>query len=511
MLMIILFNPQSSANRKPVLPMSLLAVGAVLEGHYDYCIVDGNLEDDPLSALDERIRDAGERPVLAVTVMPGPQLQQAVPLCRELKRRHPHLTVVWGGYFPTQHWDVCIPAEYVDYVVRGHGEFAFLNLLNYLSGKSQPLPLDQDPSAAGSGNGSSPGAIPGLAYSGEDGQPVTNPLAPIPNPRELPAWNFDRVPVEKYVRRTFLGSRTLGYHSSYGCPFRCNFCAVVNMVDGRWFPLTAESVANVVHMYRERWGVNAVEFYDNNFFTHEARVAEFSERILDDGISWWGEGRIDTLQNYSDRTWRLMRDSGLRMIFMGAESGSMETLKHMNKGGKMSPDKTLAMARRMREWDIVPEFSFVIGNPPDPQRDAQETMAFIRRVKEVNADAEIIMYLYTPVPLDGDLYDNARAGGFAFPETLEEWVTHRWSDFSQRRSDTMPWVGRTLRQQIRDFERVLNAYYPTSTDASLNGARRKLLRAVASWRYHTGVYRFPLELRALHRLIDYQRPETSGF
>jgi len=515
MLMILLFNPQSSANRKPVLPMSLLAIGAVLEGHYDYSIVDGNLVDDPLTTLDGRIREAGERPVLAVTVMPGPQLEQAVPLCRELKRRHPHLTVVWGGYFPTQHWDVCLPANYVDYVVRGHGEYTFLSLLDFLSGKkSRPLllakgrqPVDGAPDSTA---GSSLGAIPGLAYS-ENGRAVTNPMAPIPNPRQLPAWNFDRIPVEQYVRPTFLGSRTLAYHSSYGCPFFCNFCAVVNMVNGRWLPLSAETVADVVHMYRERWAANAVEFYDNNFFTHEARVAEFSERIMDDGISWWGEGRIDTLQKYSDRTWRLMRDSGLRMIFMGAESGSMETLKRMDKGGKMSPDKTLEMARRMREWDIVPEFSFVIGNPPDPQRDAQETMGFIRRVKEVNPDAEIIMYLYTPVPLDGDLYDNARADGFAFPETLEEWIDHEWSDFSQRRSDTLPWIGRTLRQKVGDFERVLNAYYPTSTDTSLSGVRRALLRAVAAWRYHTGVYRFPLELRAIHRVIDYQRPETSGF
>ena len=32
--MIVLYNPPSSANKKPILPMSLLAVGAVLEGHH---------------------------------------------------------------------------------------------------------------------------------------------------------------------------------------------------------------------------------------------------------------------------------------------------------------------------------------------------------------------------------------------------------------------------------------------------------------------------------------------
>ena len=130
--MIIFYNPQSSANRKPVLPMSLLAVGAVLAGRYDYCIVDGNLEDDPLATLAAKIGEAGERPILALTIMPGPQLEQAVPLCKELKQQHPHLIIVWGGYFPTQHWDSVLRSDFVDYCLRGHSEFAFLQLLDFL-------------------------------------------------------------------------------------------------------------------------------------------------------------------------------------------------------------------------------------------------------------------------------------------------------------------------------------------------------------------------------------------
>jgi anaerobic magnesium-protoporphyrin IX monomethyl ester cyclase len=496
--MILLYNPQSSANRKPVLPMSLLAVGAVLEGQYDYSIVDGNLVENALDALDGRIQAApSPSPILAVTVMPGPQLEQAVPLSRELKQRHPHLTIVWGGYFPTQHWDVCLRSDFVDYVVRGHGEYSFLQLLDWLNGRSLPL------------NGLAD--IPGLAYRDESGTPVTNPLAPIPHPQKLPPWNLDRVPVGKYVRHTFLGSRTLGYHSSYGCPFFCNFCAVVNMVNGRWLPQSAETVAHIAHEYRRRWDINAIEFYDNNFFTQEARVAEFCERIMDLEMAWWGEGRIDTLMQYSDRTWALMRDAGLKMVFLGAESGSMTTLKRMDKGGQMSPDKTLAIVTKMKQYGITPELSFVMGNPPEPEKDAQETMAFIRQVKEINPAAEIIMYLYTPVPLAGDLYDEAQAGGFAFPQTLAEWVNPDWLNFSQRRSLTMPWVKRPLRQQLYDFERVLNAYYPTATDIRLTGLRRRLLRLVAAWRYHSQIYRAPLELRLLNRLFAYQRPETSGF
>ena len=488
---IILYNPRSNASGKRILPMSLLALGAVLENKYDYAIVDGNCENDPVSAIRAQVQ-AGAN-LLAVTVMPGPQLSQAVPHCRALKEEFPQLTIVWGGYFPTQHADVCLKSPFVDFVVRGHGEMVFLELLDAL---------------ARDGNYRT---IVGLAYRDEQSSVVQNPLAPIPHPDRLPSFPYHRLDVQQYIRPTFLGTRTLPHHSSYGCPFFCNFCAVVNMVNGRWLPQSAARVAQAAQMMAEQWGVNAIEFYDNNFFTHEARTAEFAERILPLRLAWWGEARIDTLLKYSERTWRLMRDAGLKMVFMGAESGSVETLKRMDKGGSLSPDKTIEIAAKMKAYSIVPEFSFVMGNPPDPEGDIRQTIEFIRRVKQVNPASEIIMYTYTPVPRPGDLYDAAQASGFHFPATLDEWISPTWLDFSQRHSSQMPWLHERLQRDIRNFQRVLNAYYPTSTDARLTGVWRSLLRGVSAWRYHLRFYEFPLELRALQKLVRYQRPETSGF
>lgn len=488
---IVFYNPQSNASGKKILPMSLLAVGAVLEGKYEYAIVDGNAEPDAVDALRRAIQNGAN--VLAITVMPGPQLKRAVPHSRRLKQEFPNLQIVWGGYFPTQHAEAVLRDDTIDFVVRGHGEIVFLNLLDALAQETDFVHIE------------------GLAYRDADGRIAQNKLAPIPHPEQLPPWNLTRVDLPQYIRATFLGSRTVPHHSSYGCPFFCNFCAVVNMVNGRWLPQSAARVAEIARTYATRWGVNAIEFYDNNFFTHEARTAEFAERVMDLNIHWWGEARIDTLLKYSERTWQLMRDAGLKMVFMGAESGSLETLKRMDKGGTMSPDKTLEIARKMQQYDIVPEFSFVLGNPPDPESDVRGTIEFIRRVKAVNPRSEIIMYNYTPVPLAGDLYDTAQAAGFRFPETLDEWVSDEWLNFSQRHSDRMPWLKPELKQRVRDFERVLNAYYPTSTDRHLHGAMRTLLRGASAWRYHTRLYNLPLELRALQKLVHYQRPETSGF
>jgi hypothetical protein len=75
----------------------------------------------------------------------------------------------------------------------------------------------------------------------------------------------------------------------------------------------------------------------------------------------------------------------------------------------------------------------------------------------------------------------------------------------------MPWIHDPLRKRIREFEWVLNARYPTSTDLGITPLRRRVLRAASAIRYRTGFYTNPLELRALQRLLPYRRPETSGF
>ena len=44
--MILLYNPKSNPTGKPILPKALLALGAMIEGRFDYRIIDGNLLDD---------------------------------------------------------------------------------------------------------------------------------------------------------------------------------------------------------------------------------------------------------------------------------------------------------------------------------------------------------------------------------------------------------------------------------------------------------------------------------
>jgi radical SAM superfamily enzyme YgiQ (UPF0313 family) len=286
------------------------------------------------------------------------------------------------------------------------------------------------------------------------------------------------------------------------------------MTNQRWLPESPQRMAESLEILKNQYGVNGILFHDMDFFINEARIVDFCDRIKNLGMSWWALGRIDELHRYKDSTWKLMKQSGLKMVFCGAESGSDEMLKEMNKGGKVSTQLAAELVVKMRSYGIVPEYSFVLGNPPDPHRDIEITFNFIRKLKKLNPALELILYTYTPVPMDasgGNLYEKAKAAGFTFPGTLEEWVQDPWHKFALRREPRTPWLDGKIYTRIRDFERVINAYYPTTTDLKLTGIRQIILKLFGGWRYKAGFYNYPFELRVLQKLFAYQRPETTGF
>jgi anaerobic magnesium-protoporphyrin IX monomethyl ester cyclase len=328
---------------------------------------------------------------------------------------------------------------------------------------------------------------------------------------ELPDLTYERVEMERYIHPTYLGRRTVAHNSSFGCPFACSFCAVVAMSNRRWFAQSPQRLAGVVHRLVKEYRVDAVQMHDMDFFISEDRVAEFAERINGLDIGWWALGRVDTLMRYSDATWQKMVRSGLKMVFSGAESPSDAVLATMNKGGKAAGNLPLELAARMRSYGVVPEYSFVLGSPPDPLADLDRTFEFVRGLKRVNPATEIVLYTYTPVKMDGSLYGSAEQLGFRFPATLDEWASDQWRQLMMRRGDGIPWIDAGMRTRVRNFERVLNAFYPTVTDRRLTGLRRSLLKTISAWRYALRVYGAPYELRLLHRLMRYQRPETTGF
>jgi radical SAM superfamily enzyme YgiQ (UPF0313 family) len=466
----------------------------------EWTIVDGNRETDPWKKIHAFLM-TGEYKYIGFTVMPGPQLKQAIPYVRRIKQEFPDTVMIWGGYFASNQYKVVLNSGCVDFVINGPGDKALPALIAALENNT---PFEM---------------IKNLIYRNGE-KIIKNPKEDLIDQSTLPSLPYDKLdkyyPMVNYLGKTYLGKKTLAYHSSIGCPFTCSFCAVVPIYEARWKAKPAEQVYNDVKYIKDRWGADSIEFHDNNFFVSEKRTAEFSRLIKKENMIWWGEGRIDTIDKYKDETLALMRESGCKMIFNGAETGNDEILKKMDKGGTQSGEQIRKFAARMKKFDIIPEYSFVLGTPADTPEKAMEyieqDIAFIKEIKEINPDTEIVIYTYSPVPTEGsELFVKSQESGFKFPETLEDWISPHWENFDLRKNPLTPWLTPEMIDKIRDFETVLNGYYPTVSDIRLNGLKRKLMHMVAGLRYKTSLYKYPYEIKLLHRLWNYRQPEIQGF
>lgn len=486
--MILLFYPKLTRPKNRRFPLSVMALAAVLEGREKYEIVDGNLDPDPDATL-ARLIETNPVELLGVSVMPGPQMISAMKSCKAIRARYSSVPIVWGGYFPSVYGDATLNAKYVDYAVRGQGENTLLELIDAIRGK-------RDFSK-----------IAGLSYKDTVGLRVHNPERPMQGPDAFPWSPFERVHVPSYLRPSYFGKRTGAHQASVGCPFQCTFCAVHEAYGSQQKMESPERTEAILRHLVRNYGMDGVQFYDMNFFMREDHTRELMERLAPLGLHWWCEGRIDAICRYSGETLEWIRKAGCTMIFFGAESGSDRVLKEMKKG--ITTEQTLEVAKRLRRLNIIPEFSFVVGNPRYPEEDTRQTIAFVRKIKRVNPISEIIVQHYTPVPNRGKMYGGID-GKVSFPVTLEEWATPQWYNFTIRVNPSMPWLKPKTKKLIDNFETVVGSRWPTVQDIQASKWSRGLLKTLSFWRYLAGIYSAPAELRLAQDWIRLRRPKVES-
>lgn len=497
---VILVNPRMCRPSSVRLPLSLLALGAVLENRWEYEIFDGNLDADVTSTILASMRN-GDTALVGITVMPGPQVPPAIRISEAIRAAHPEIPIVWGGYFPTLYTNAAMNAPYVDFVIRGQGEDALLELLDRLPDQSAM------------------GEVASLSWKSA-GETVHNPERKIRPARDYPPYPYERAgDVNRYMRPSFMGSRTGVHQASLGCRYHCTFCGVVSMFNGYTSPEPTERLESALTVLRDRYGANAIQFYDHNFFDSESSSMAALEVLSKVQLPWWCYARADTLANFSTSTWDLLRKGRLTMAYIGAEAGSDAALKRMRKGTRV--EHTLEVARRSREYGIIPEFSFVLGGPEDPEGEIENTLQFVKRLKTLNPQCEVILYFYSPTPQRErrlrtsdpkpgvlPVLNSYGPSGPDLPATPEEWCEPQWLNYVCHQD--APWLSPRMRQRVKDFTKVLYCRYPTVQDYSIPRWGKSVLRGMASWRYATGRYGNAWELDWARKAIPLRQPQRES-
>ena len=464
-------------------PLGLLSLERMLDPQrYDTVLLDGNLDRHASTRLRELAHGAA---AVAVTVMPGKQTAAAYTESLALKREQPDLSIIWGGYFPSMYPDACLRSGAANLVVQGLGEPSFADLV-------EACAAGQEPNVE---------RLPGVARVAGD-HVVRGPHVPPLDLNQLPPLAFERLPMARYLNHTWLGKRTVFTISSVGCPFNCGFCAIPAVNGQRWNTYAPATVLGQIRGWVQSLGVDGIQFMDTEFFVNERRVRELAEGLarLPSPVGWWAMGQVDRLVHYRAETWELLRDSGCRGIFVGVESGSQAVLDLVGK--RITVEQALEFAAITRRWEILPEFSFVLGFPPDPQQDVRASIDLMYRLKRINPAAHLVPHIYTPLPRTGN-YDLAAANRFAAPESMDSWLSKKWQRFGRMRGAETPWISPALRRDLEGLDTVItfrNYVDADKSTARINRHARTVLQRLVDRRWQRRRFRHPVELVGVYRL-----------
>ncbi len=235
-------------------------------------------------------------------------------ICATVKRAHPHCRTVVGGHHAT-----LLPEDYfeppIDHVVVGEGTRPFSALVARIE------------------NGATFMDIPGVWTRTAEGPfrsggpPPDVDLSELPWPdRELTIADRDRYFID-WMQPIALIRTTVG------CPYRCSFCSLWKIMDGKYVRRDIDSVVAEIASIPERY----VFLVDDEPFVNVRRMHALAERIAHAGLDkeYFGYCRIDSFLR--DRA--LMErwyEIGLRRVFFGIESVFDDELAAYHKRQRLS-------------------------------------------------------------------------------------------------------------------------------------------------------------------------------
>jgi anaerobic magnesium-protoporphyrin IX monomethyl ester cyclase len=227
----------------------------------------------------------------------------AVEIATAIKSELPWLPIIFGGWHPTLLPDETLSEPFVDIVVRGQGEVTLVEVAEALLEAS-----------AGYDSREFRGRRNGRRKHNLDRH--VEPLDALP----IPA--FDLTDFDAYEKLS--GARKIGYATSVGCPYACNYCTDMVFYKRRFNALSAERVVSELVELVTRYRIEEVALLDSNFPVQLARALEIARGIIASGVKfrWTFQASTDFLCRMSEEDVILLGKSGVSHMGFGTESTS---------------------------------------------------------------------------------------------------------------------------------------------------------------------------------------------
>lgn len=388
----ILSKSYDSDNHNQMSGLGLLYLATVVKDKHDVTIIGGTANPIPADEIVEQISEL-KPDILGISTIFSTLIISGKIIAKEIKKRFPKTTIIFGGNHATFIADELAREKYVDIVVVGEGEVTFKEVV-------EKIDLNE-----------SLEDTKGIVFR-KNGKIVRTP--PRPNIKDI-----DTIPFPDWTLHYDKMPKSIPMCSSRGCPHDCIYCSTTSFWGRKWRPRSAQNMVDEIKYTFDVFSPEQrhleVGFVDDNFTVNRERVKTFSRLVQreDFEIQWGASSRIELID---DELLEIMADSGCKDLFFGVESGSDRVLKLMNR--HYTVDEVKAKVEKCLEYGILSICSFMIGNPFEDKSDIEKTFSLLKELRSY----KVQVHIFTPL-IGTEVFINA--GKYGVKLIDEEYNTMR--------------------------------------------------------------------------------------
>ena len=404
--------------------------------------------------------------MVGVSCMTGDPILNGIKFSKIVKKINPKVAVCWGGYHATMDYQNTIKENFVDYVIRGQGESAMVELAKAIS-HHQKL-----------------SSIKGLVYKHRQ-KIITNPIRPIEPIDKFPFFDYDAYLSCYRLKRL----DDIIYCSSRGCPFECTFCSVSNFYHKNCLFYSDKRFLQDILTIVNRHHPAIIRIWDDNFFINKKRVISFLKNYLKNNyhFKWEAFARCTSFNQEDKHYLTLLKKTNCSRILFGAESGSDKILRYLKK--HLQIQDIIKSCQIVSKYNINTDYTFMSGFPDETIADLKKTIALIKKINSISSQVSTRLFSFNLSPGIPILKD-CQKHGFKYPQRLKDWSQFEYHSF------IAPWITKKHQHLLKILVWITTFLSPTNAPSSSNPYLNffmKLLTLDARFRVQNDFYAFAFE------------------
>lgn len=261
-----------------------------------------------------------------------------------IKKKHPHIKIIVGGYYPTLAPLDAISSPSIDIICRSEGEQPLLELLQ------NPRRTD----------------IQNLWFK-KNKKIIKNTIRPLmENLDLLPFPDRDMLNYQSQLNYDQKGDRTIKVMASRGCPYNCTYCSnkylrSVVPNQSKYLRLrTPQNVIDEIKLLQSKYMFEKVGFHDDNLTLNEKWLEEFIKLYRQHvKLPFYCATRVERCNL---KMLKLLKRGGCELLLLGIESGNEQyRTKIMNR--YMSNAQTVTAFQNARKIGLKTWSFTMVGLP----------------------------------------------------------------------------------------------------------------------------------------------------